>query len=164
MTIGSTPYPAHAGFTAAASSGADGSTESTKKDEYFVFFGNQALYTFIRLFHTLYHRLATLKRQAAKLASSASDDRLSPFAVSIGLANPMPDIDNVPAPRGKTYYDHMLTLCERLFEGEVDNATFEENLRYMWGINAYPAFTFDKIIATMVKHVSTAGVRCGVWH
>lgn len=52
------------------------------------------------------------------------------------------------------YYDTLLDLCEKLFDGDVDQATFEESLRYMYGINGYVAFTLDKVIGALVKTVS----------
>jgi paired amphipathic helix protein Sin3a len=99
--------------------------------------------------------LATLKRLATEIAAKEpAEDRLNPFAVEIGLAVPIANIDEPGVRRGKNFYEFMLELCERLFDAEIDSATFEENLRYMWGIKAFPAFTVDKLVASMIKNVS----------
>lgn len=104
----------------------------------------------------LYHRLATLKQSAQALFDSDdTSERLNPFAVDLGLAVPIPNIDESGVKRGKNFYEYMLELCERFFDGEIDSSAFEENLRYMWGIRAFPAFTIDKLIASMCKHVSS---------
>lgn len=65
--------------------------------------------------------------------------------MELGLAVPHAHIDEANVPRGKNYYEHMLELCEKFFDGEIDSQTFEESLRYMWGIKAFPAFTVDKV-------------------
>ena len=110
----------------------------------------------------LYHRLATLKHLASDLVTSEPPHRLSPLAVQLGLAIPMPVIDDPAVPRGKNFYECMLELCEKYFEGDIDSYTFEENLRYMWGIKAFPAFTIDKVIGSMIKHVHSMNTdaRC----
>lgn len=105
----------------------------------------------------LYHRLSTLKEAALALSKNeANVARLSPYAVELGLAVPQPQIDDPAVPRGKNYYEYMLELCEKFFDAEIDSQTFEENLRYMWGIKAFPAFTVDKLCLSMIKHVRGA--------
>lgn len=106
----------------------------------------------------LYHRLANLKRLAQEIASKEpAEDRLNPLAVELGLAVPIANIDEPGVRRGKNFYEFALELCERYFDSEIDSATFEENLRYMWGIKAFPAFTVDKLVASMIKNVSSSG-------
>lgn len=64
----------------------------------------------------------------------------------------MPIIDQGDNPALR-YYEHALDLAEKLFDGDVDQTTYEEQLRYMVGIDAYPLFTVDKLIQTVIKHV-----------
>lgn len=45
-------------------------------------------------------------------------------------------------------------MAEKLFENEVDAATFEETLRVMFGTKAYVMFTLDRVVAAIVKQVS----------
>lgn len=52
------------------------------------------------------------------------------------------------------FYDHLLECCENLFVGDIDQNTFEENLRFMFGAKGYLMFTVDKVIAALVKQVS----------
>lgn len=49
------------------------------------------------------------------------------------------------------YYDTMLDLAEKYFDGELDSNTFEESLRYMFGIEAYLVFTLDKVVGALIK-------------
>lgn len=100
----------------------------------------------------MYHRLLAFKQLAAKLASERNQSRLNPLSVELGLSAPVPNID-VEGNAAEHYYEHLLDLAEKLFDGEIDASTFEEQLRYMVGIRAYPLFTIDKLIGTAIKHV-----------
>ena len=51
------------------------------------------------------------------------------------------------------YYDTLLDMCEKLFDGDVDQATYEESVRYMYGIEGYIVFTLDKVIGALIKVV-----------
>lgn len=105
-----------------------------------------------------------MKRLAAEIAAKEpAEERLNPFAVELGLAVPIANIDEPGVRRGKNFYEFALELCERYFDAEIDSATFEENLRYMWGIKAFPAFTVDKLVASMIKNVSIENVGTGIW-
>lgn len=49
------------------------------------------------------------------------------------------------------YYDTLLDLSERFFDGELDSNTFEESIRYMFGIEGYLVFTLDKVLGALIK-------------
>ncbi|KAK4053505.1 hypothetical protein OIV83_001673 [Microbotryomycetes sp. JL201] len=119
------------------------------------FYTNSTFYCLVRLLHTIYHRLATFKELMTELSNAEQKrKRLSPLAVELGLANPVAVIDDDDNPAAH-YYAHMLDMTEKLFDGDVDQATYEEQLRYMAGIKAYPLFTIDKLVHTVIKHVHT---------
>lgn len=106
----------------------------------------------------IYNRLLSLKQAAQSLASSERPyQRLNPLAVELGLAHPIPVVDGGPEAPAH-FYDHLLDLCERWFDKEIDNATFEEHTRYMFGVKAYPMFCIDKIIPMMIKNVRRASI------
>ena len=54
------------------------------------------------------------------------------------------------------YYSLLLALIDKLFEGEVDQQTFEECVRYIFGTDAYIMFTIDKLVLSLVRHVSSS--------
>lgn len=58
------------------------------------------------------------------------------------------------------FYDHLLECCENFFAGDLDQSTFEENLRFMFGTKAYLMFTVDKVIAALIKQVSCSQSIC----
>jgi paired amphipathic helix protein Sin3a len=52
------------------------------------------------------------------------------------------------------FYDLMLESCERLFDNEIEQYVFEEQMRYMFGVkDAYRIFTIDKVIGSLIKQV-----------
>lgn len=52
------------------------------------------------------------------------------------------------------FYGHLLECCERLFDNQIDQATFEDTARYMFGMKAYNVFTIDKVVGAIIKQVS----------
>ncbi|BGP01202.1 hypothetical protein NBRC10513v2_002153 [Rhodotorula toruloides] len=118
------------------------------------FFANSTFYCLVRVLHAMYHRLLAFKQLAADLASAHRDKRLNPIGVDLGLSAPVPVVDTGDNPP-EHYYEHMLELAEKLFDGEIDQQTYEEQLRYMAGVRAYPLFTLDKLISTAIKHIHT---------
>ena len=63
------------------------------------------------------------------------------------------DKERTPA---KYYYQYLLDACEKLFDAEIDQNTFEEQLRFMFGTKAYLLFTVDKVISALIKQVCTS--------
>jgi paired amphipathic helix protein Sin3a len=136
------------------------------------FFANSTFYCLVRIVHvrllwcfprlpsadlssvkqTLYHRLLAFKQLAAQLAAKQNHHRLNPLGVELGLSAPVPTVDG-EGNAAEHYYEHLLDLSEKLFDNDIDASTFEEQLRYMVGIRAYPLFTIDKLIGTAIKHV-----------
>lgn len=100
----------------------------------------------------LYHRLSNIKQLAAELAATPRPPRLSPFAVELGLATPLPIIDEGENP-ASGFYNHSLWLCEELFDKKITDEAFEEQLRYMFGIKAYTLFAVQSLASGIIKHV-----------
>lgn len=108
------------------------------------------------------------KEIAAALASSGDSHSANPIAHELGLLEGLgPGTMNLFAPNADTeldqdgnplnpvtrFYDHLLECCENLFAGDIDQNTFEENSRFMFGAKGYLMFTVDKVIAALVKQV-----------
>lgn len=101
----------------------------------------------------MYHRLLSFKKLTSELAQTGTHRRLSPLGPELGLSLPVGVVDTGDNP-AEHYYEYALELAEKLFDGDVDQQTYEEQLRYMGGIRSYPLFTLDKLISTVIKHVS----------
>jgi len=60
----------------------------------------------------------------------------------------------------KDFYDYLLVCCEQLFDNEMEQSLFEDNLRFMFGIKAYLLFTVDKVVAAIIKQVYSNTSYC----
>ncbi|KIJ63064.1 hypothetical protein HYDPIDRAFT_93065 [Hydnomerulius pinastri MD-312] len=106
-----------------------------------VFFCNNVFYVLLRLLEVVYSRLSFFKSLAASLANNQS---------------PTPQIVQLDdrAAHAEHFYDLMLESCERLFDNEIEQHVFEEQMRYMFGVkDAYRIFTIDKVLGAFIKQV-----------
>ncbi|KAF5351246.1 hypothetical protein D9756_008445 [Leucocoprinus leucothites] len=123
-----------------------------------IFFTNTTFYTLLRLVELLYSRLYFFRDLAAKLTQMAPDKRYpSKEAIQAGMANQASDAIAGFGERAKSpehFYELMLVSCERLFDNEIEQHAFEDQMRYMFGTKeAYRIFTVDKVIGGIIKQV-----------
>ncbi|KAK7032931.1 histone deacetylase complex, SIN3 component [Favolaschia claudopus] len=115
------------------------------------FFTNTIFYTLLRILEVLYSRLALFKNIAARVSSqekptSPTDPGSFPHPESLPMG--------VRVSNAEHFYDLLLESCERLFDNELDQNAFEDQMRFMFGIKeAYKIFTVDKIIGCLIKQV-----------
>ncbi|KAI0275262.1 hypothetical protein BC834DRAFT_840132 [Gloeopeniophorella convolvens] len=144
------------------------------------FFCNTTFYTLLRLIQLLHARLASCREEVARHARAGYRGLLAnPVAVELGL-------DDAQGPAGvlgqvfrggggeEALYGHMLEACEKLFAGEMDQAAFEEHMRWFFGTKAdwigrqaFLLYTVDKVVASLIKQVQTivSDGKCQeLWH
>jgi paired amphipathic helix protein Sin3a len=96
------------------------------------------------------------KRIGGQLAAEGpSSHTANPSATESGIQT-MPDGTSVPENAGNAadyFYGHLLESCEKLFDNVIDQATFEDTVRFMFGMKAYNVFTLDKVIGALIKQV-----------
>ncbi|KAJ3896408.1 hypothetical protein GG344DRAFT_36762 [Lentinula edodes] len=108
-----------------------------------VFFTNTTFYVLLRLLGVLYTRLYLFKSISAQLHEEV---RQSPS----GSYSPRERLD----PTAAQSYDVLLQNCERLFDNEIEQSSFEDQMRSMFGVkDAYKIFTIDKLIGAIIKQV-----------
>ncbi|KAJ6611497.1 hypothetical protein B0H10DRAFT_2224012 [Mycena sp. CBHHK59/15] len=154
--------------TQAGADGVNGSEPSGRRP----FFANPTFYTLLRLLQLLYSRLAMCKAIGARLAAEKHTSLLAnPVASALGLDDPAgPPVvlaqtvqplaakdANGDAKDGppNAVYMYLLDACEKVFDNELDQVTFEEHMRWFFGEKAYHVFTMDKLITALVKQVQT---------
>lgn len=116
----------------------------------FNFFCNTPYYIAIRLLQLLYSRLETMKEASRALALAATKDQLGNSTFTqYGKATTNKNAEN----KTTTLYDNMMELCESLFGSEIDQGTFEDGIRGLFGNKAYLMFTIDKLLSALVKTV-----------
>ncbi|KAJ7104329.1 histone deacetylase complex, SIN3 component [Mycena belliarum] len=116
-----------------------------------IFFTNTVFYALLRLLEVLYSRLALFKGIAAKLATqnpsqAPKDPGSFPHPDNVKLGDRASHVEH--------FYDILLESCERLFDNELEQHVFEDQMRFMFGIkDAYKIFTIDKVIGCLIKQV-----------
>ncbi|KAF8067547.1 histone deacetylase complex, SIN3 component [Lyophyllum atratum] len=131
---------------------ADASAHNRRLSRRNIFFTNTVFYALLRLIEVLYTRLSLFKAIGAKLAA-AGPSRSNPLAAELALP-PAIDATNL-GDRGAAaehYYDLLLESLERLFDNEIEQHAFEDQMRFMFGTKeAYKTFTIDKVIGAIIK-------------
>lgn len=110
------------------------------------YYTNTTFYVLLRLLEVLYSRLVLFKG----IASKASPEATSPTSQDAQIAARV----NASAATMRHYYDLLLESLERLFDNEIEQHVFEDQMRYMFGIkHAYKTFTIDKVIGAIIKQI-----------
>jgi paired amphipathic helix protein Sin3a len=114
-----------------------------------LFFCNNTWYVFFRLFQLLCERLNRIYRQAkieAERETSSKDVQNKSASVLLGLKKP---VELEPS----QFYSTFIELLKSLLEGRIDNTTFEDNCREIFGVHAFITFTLDKVIQGIMRQV-----------
>ncbi|XP_026123713.1 paired amphipathic helix protein Sin3a isoform X1 [Carassius auratus] len=128
-------------------------------DAYNLFYVNNNWYIFLRLHQILCSRLLRIYTQAEKQIEEDAREREwerntlgvkrekndSP-AIQLRLKEPM-DIDV------EDYYSAFLEMVRNLLDGNMETSQYEDQLREMFTIHAYIAFTMDKLIQSIVRQL-----------
>ncbi|KIJ15185.1 hypothetical protein PAXINDRAFT_134088 [Paxillus involutus ATCC 200175] len=134
----------------------EGSSQPRPAPRKHVFFCNNIFYVLLRLFEVLYSRFLFFKNLASSMASQApKSSGVSTAAKDLKMSTiaQLAQLDERAA-HAEHFYDLMLESCERLFDNEIDQHVFEEQMRFMFGFkDAYRVFTIDKVLGAFIKQV-----------
>ncbi|KAM7541323.1 hypothetical protein Aperf_G00000023147 [Anoplocephala perfoliata] len=123
-------------------------------EEYYCFtIGNNQLYSFLRLHHLLLTRLFLLQARAQVMQQEYRKETRSNEQVANILSLRKKD-DKEPG----EYYRMALNLVKEVLDGCEDVHTYEDRLRDMFGIYAYPWYTMDRLINNIVKQLHSLAV------
>ncbi|VDL18018.1 unnamed protein product [Hymenolepis diminuta] len=127
----------------------DQQTRSGTQEEYYCFtMGNNHLYSFLRMHHLLLTRLFLLRTRAEIMQKEYREENKSNEQVSSILSLRKKD-DKEPG----EYYAMALNLVKEVLDSCEDVHTYEDRLRDMFGIYAYPWFTMDRIVMMLVRQL-----------
>ncbi|KAL1743974.1 hypothetical protein HDZ31DRAFT_39684 [Schizophyllum fasciatum] len=125
---------------------AEAAAAQKRKGRKNMFYTNTTFYCVLRLIEIIYSRLALFK------SLSMEGDPSQPPPNNFGYSSETMSITERTTV--DHYYDLLLDSCERLFDNEIEQPAFEEQMRFMFGIkNAHKIFTIDKVIGALVKQV-----------
>ncbi|XP_052006215.1 paired amphipathic helix protein Sin3a-like isoform X2 [Xyrauchen texanus] len=128
-------------------------------DAYNLLLVNNNWYIFLRLHQILCSRLLriyglaekqieedTREREWEKNVLGLKREKNDSPAIQLRLKEPM-DIDV------EDYYSAFLEMVRNLLDGNMDTSQYEDQLREMFTIHAYIAFTMDKLIQSIVRQL-----------
>lgn len=121
-----------------------------------VFYGTQNSYTFLRVYHTLYTRLASAKELAYEAAMSALDVAAQESAMEDGSYTMKADLE-AKSPQlillqgAQSKYSTYLSQLICLLDGSLELSRYEEAVRQLLGNKAYVLYTMDKVIQQAFK-------------
>lgn len=113
-------------------------------------FANNNLYVFIRLLLMSLERMERM--QSVAVAANGKPfftEKKNVVASFLDLQGQKDELEEVPG----DFYRTLLLLLRQLVCGNIDPGVFEERVRFMFGTAAYPVFTFDKLMQTLVKQI-----------
>jgi len=118
-------------------------------ESYSFFVTNNNWYWFLRLHHILCERLTKMYERAEALAVEEAAEKLQRTeSTSVALRlKPKMDVEV------SDYYPALLDMVKGVLDGNMESGTYEDNLREMFGIHAYIAFTLDKVVTYAVRQL-----------
>lgn len=126
-----------------------------EKRDKFNFFCNTTIYVFFRHFRTLYERFEEIKSMNEKVGEEVRSRQVPQFAKDLNLISHQMGDMGVEIDGSKDCYKQVLSLAERLLDGEIEHQWFEESLRQAYRNKAYKCYTVDKVVQSLVKHMHT---------
>jgi len=124
-----------------------------------LFYGNDNWYYFLRLYMMLCDRLKYFSGVSARLVEEEMHFRsLRSAGVSAALKLRYPNAVDV-----HDNYGCFLDLVRSLLDGNVELSSFEDQLRDMFGIHAYVAFTIDKLIQNVTRQLQYIATKDVCW-
>ncbi|XP_014223938.1 paired amphipathic helix protein Sin3a-like isoform X2 [Trichogramma pretiosum] len=118
-------------------------------EAYVFFMGSNNWYLFMRLHQILCDRINKMYNRAMVLAEEErqyKQQRKESTAIALRLKP-----KNVH--KIEEYYPVFLDMIKNLLDGNLDANQYEDNLREMFGIHAFTAFTLDKVVIYAVRQL-----------
>ncbi|KAH8548948.1 hypothetical protein BGW37DRAFT_429996 [Umbelopsis sp. PMI_123] len=127
-----------------------------RKRTVFSFFCNNSFYVFFRQYQLMYERLARMKELSQRMEADPKQSRkLNKTAVELGIQYTRFDALDLDYSNGT--YGALLDLIDKFFDPDynIEQQTFEECCRYIFGTEAYTLFTIDKLVSALIKQIQT---------
>lgn len=118
-------------------------------DVYMLFYVNNNWYLFFRLHQILCERLYKIYTYSTKMAAEEAmcrQERKESTAIALRLKAPS-EVEP------EEYYPYYLEMVKSLLDGNMEPNQYEDQLREMYGIHAYIAFTMDKLVQNLVRQL-----------
>jgi len=123
-----------------STNGDDKTPAKSDKIDSNIFFGNNSFYVFFRMFEVLYERLFKAKDLSKKQSAN--------YTAIINANKSKSDEQS-------DKYKQFLKLLYHYLSGNKESGAFEDELRAIYGIQAYLLFTLDRVILQLTKHLQS---------
>ena len=128
-------------------------TEAEQTRRMYNMYCNSTIYVFFRWFRMVYERLSYLKSVEDEATRELKQRKPNQSAVELGLVAQRLQQLTIEIDDESDHYEQLLMLCENLIEQSIDQAGFEDMLRYIYGTKAFRIYTVDKVINLMAKQI-----------
>ncbi|CAO3630909.1 unnamed protein product [Cunninghamella blakesleeana] len=123
------------------------------KRQIYNLFANSEYYCFFRLYQMIYERLYQMKQLDEGYKKNPTKTKEETKAV-LNLSAKSRRVSGYYLDLSRGYYNALIKLIDKFFEGQVDQQTFEEVSRYIFGRKAYSLFTIDKVVMALLRHAN----------
>jgi len=128
---------------------------STTKRTVYTLYCNAPVYGFFRSFQILYDRLAAVKNSEAQIRRDVEARKQHKVAHELNiLPQRIEEIFPDTSPTAN-YYGQILDMCEKVLEGELDTAGFEEILRSVCVQQGWKLYTIEKSCSSILKFIQS---------
>ncbi|TGZ73185.1 hypothetical protein CRM22_001663 [Opisthorchis felineus] len=119
-----------------------------KEEHYSLLYGSNHWYAFLRLHHLLLCRLHLFRSRSLELSMQAASENNAPVQAAEVLR-----LKRCGGVDPSDYYSRALKLVKDFLDGGEDVTVYEDRLRDMFGIYAYPWFTLDRLVNNIVRQL-----------
>jgi paired amphipathic helix protein Sin3a len=121
----------------------------------FSLYCNATIYGFFRSFQILYDRLSSVKASEDQIRADV--ERRKKYKVAHDLNIMTQRVEDIFAETGPNanYYSQILDMCEKVLEGELDTAGFEEGLRNVFVQGGWKLYTIEKSCISILKFIQS---------
>jgi paired amphipathic helix protein Sin3a len=116
---------------------------------YRLMYADEHWYLFFRYHQILCDRLHKVYKYSLQIAENETADQRS-REQSVAEALKLRNKSDIPVDE---YYPTFLDIARNLLDGNMDAGTYEDQMREMFGIQAYIVFTLDKVVHNCVRQL-----------
>lgn len=129
--------------------------DQTFQREWYRLYGNQTIYVFFTMFHTLYTRLKIIKDAEAEAVNEGIRISQPKPAKELGLIPEKDEyfqpIDNAGADGKNTYYNRALMLIDDFVVGDLEESKYQDFLRHYFLKDGWRLYGITEILKSICR-------------
>lgn len=117
----------------------------------FNLYASTNIYCFFRMFQMLYERFGHIKANESAVHEMIRRSKLPKAAYELKMIDKKPSDFFVDVSPNADYYRQVLKMCEEIVKGDMEINHLEETLRQFYLQNGWQLYSFDKMIAALLR-------------